>query len=195
MLFRSWPLAFTADLYGGTLSGTVSSDVDGQKVQFAAHRFDLGLLPLRGTGNAGGVQGSLSGEGEVEGHVANLFSLRGQVAFTLTDGALRAGTVSGFPLPSLSSAKARVRATVKNGLLDIPDFTLQADNTEAHLQGTITLTTPLPQSGLNLQLTAKTIGSISSPLTMLFSLLPSVPDAPGEHRASIGGSFASPMLR
>jgi type II secretion system protein N len=173
----------------------MSVDTDGQKVQFAAHRLDLSLLPLSGTVNASGVQGSLSGEGEIEGNGANLFSWQGQIAFTLTNGALREGKVSGFPLPPLSFVEGRLRATVKNGLLEIPDFTLQADNTEAQLQGMITLNMPLSKSNLNLQMTAKTGGSTSSPLTMLLSLLPSSSRAPGERQASISGSLASPILR
>jgi len=192
---RPWPLTFTAHLYGGTLNGTVSSDADGQRIQFVVHEFALSLLPLPGAVTVDGVQGSLSGEGEVEGNVASLSSLRGQVAFSLTNGALRQGKVSGFPLPPFSFVEGRLRATVKNGLLEIPDFMLHADNTEARLQGTITLNTPLPQSGLNLQLTAKITENASSPLTILLSMLPASPSAPGERRASINGSLASPILR
>ena len=192
---RPWPLTFTVDLYGGTLNGTVSLDADGQKVQFVAHRLELGLLPLPEAVTAGEVQGNLSGEGEVEGNVANLFSLRGQVSLTLADGALREGKIANFPVPSLAFIEGRLRATVKNGVLEIPDFLLHADNAEAHLQGTITMNTPLPQSGLNFQLTAKTTGNTPSPLTILLSMLPSSPNTSGERRASISGSFASPILR
>ena len=192
---RPWPLTFTAHLYGGTLSGTVSLDTDGQKVQFTAHRLDLSLLPLPETVAAGEVQGSLSGEGTIEGNGMNLFSLHGQVTVTLTEGALREGKVANFPIPPLSLVEGRLRAMVKNGLLEIPDFRLHADNTEAHLQGTITLNTPLPQSGLNLQLAVKTTGNTSSPLTILLSMLPASPNAPGERQASISGSFVSPLLR
>jgi type II secretion system protein N len=143
----------------------------------------------------GEVQGSLSGEGQIEGNSMNLFSLHGQVTLTLTEGTLREGKVANFPIPPLSFVEGRLRATVKNGLLEIPDFILHADNTEAHLQGTITLNTPLPQSGLNLQLAVKTTGNTASPLTILLSMLPASPNAPGERQASISGSFVSPILR
>jgi type II secretion system protein N len=127
--------------------------------------------------------------------VADLFSLQGQVALAVTEGGLRAGSVSGFPLPPLSSVEAQLRATVKNGLVDIADFTLRADNAEAQLHGSVSLATPLPMSALNLQMTAKTLGTTSSPLTMLISLLPAAPDASGVRRASISGSLAVPILR
>lgn len=192
---RPWPLTFTAHLYGGTLKGTVSFNAHGQRVQVTAQRVDLSLLPMPEIVSANGIQGHFSGEGEVEGDVANLFSLRGKVTLTLTEGALQTGKIANFPLPSLAFVEGRLHATVKNGLLEIPDLVLNADNTEARLQGTITLNTPLLQSGLNLQLTTKTTGNTSSPLTILLSMLPSLPNTPGERRASIGGSFTSPMLR
>ena len=195
ILGRPWPLSFTANLSGGTLSGSVTSDASEQSVQITAQRLDLRLLPFPGMAKGGEVQGLLSGEGEVRGNGADLFSWQGQVALTVTEGALRAGAVSGFPLPPLSSATAQLRATVKNGLIDIADFALQADNAEARLHGSMSLATPLPMSTLNLQMTAKAPDNAASPLTMLISLLPAAPDASGVRRASISGSLAAPILR
>ena len=65
---RLWPLSFTANLYGGTLSGTVTSDASGHSVQIAAERLDLRVLPLSGITKGGEVQGLLSGEGKVQGN-------------------------------------------------------------------------------------------------------------------------------
>jgi type II secretion system protein N len=190
-----WPLSFTANLYDGTLSGDVTADASGQTIHVTAQRLDLRLLPLPGMDKGGEVQGILSGEGEVQGQFADLFSLHGQVTLTVTDGALRAGTVSGFPLPPLSSVEAQLQGAVKNGLVDITDFTLRADNAEARLRGTLTLSTPLPMSMLNLQINAKALGTTSPPLTLLLSLLPSSPEVPGERRGSIRGSLAAPVLQ
>lgn len=195
MFGRLWPLSFSAHLYGGTLNGTVTADASGHSVQIAAQRLDLHMLPLPKINKGGEVQGQLSGEGEVRGNVADLFSLHGQVALTVTEGALRAGSVSGFPLPPLSSAEARFRATVKNGLINIADFTFRADNAEAQLYGSISLATSLPISTLNLQMTAKAPDNTASPLKMLISLLPAAPDASGVRRVSISGSLAAPILR
>ena len=195
MVGRLWPLSFTANLYGGTLSGTVTSDASGHSVQIAAQRLDLHMLPLPGINKGGEVQGLLSGEGEVRGNIANLFSLQGQVALTVTEGALGAGSVSGFPLPPLSSAESQLRATVKNGLIDIADFTFRADNAEAQLHGSMSLATPLPMSTLNFQMTAKAPDNAASPLRMLISLLPVAPDTSGVRRVSISGSLAKPILR
>jgi type II secretion system protein N len=195
MFGRPWPLSFTANLYGGTLSGSVTLDASEQSVRMTAQHLDLRLLPLPGINKGGEVHGLLSGEGEVRGNMADLFSLQGQVTLTVAEGALRAGAVSGFPLPSLSSAGAQLRATVKKGLVDIADFTLQADNVEARLSGSVLLVTPLPMSTLNLQMTAKAPDNTASPLKMLISLLPAPPDASGVRRASISGSLAAPILR
>ena len=192
---RPWPLGFTADLYGGTLSGNVTADASGQRIGVTARRLDLRLLPMPGMDKGGEVRGILSGEGEMRGQFADLLSLQGQVALTVTDGALRAGMVSGFTLPPISSVEAQLRGAVKKGLVDITDFTLRADNAEARLRGTLTLGAPLPMSALNLQINAKALGTTSPPLTLLLSLLPPSPEVPGERRASIRGSLAAPVLQ
>lgn len=192
---RPWPLSLTADLYGGTLSGSVTSEASEQNAHLAIQRLDLRLLPLPGINKGGEVQGLLSGEGEVRGNMADLFSWQGQVALTVTEGALRAGAAFGFPLPTLSSAGAQLRATIKKGQVDIADFTLQADTAEARLRGSVILVMPLPMSTLNLQLTAKAPDNIAPPLKMLISLLPAAPDASGVRRVSVSGSLAAPILR
>lgn len=192
---RPWPLSFTADLYGGTVSGSVTTEGAEHSLQLAVQRLDLGRLPIPGMTKGAGVQGLLSGEGEVRGNIADLFSLQGQVALTVTEGAVRAGLVSGFPLPALASVGAQLRATMKKSQVDISDFTLQADHAEAQLRGSVILVTPLPLSTLNLQMTAKAPDNAAAPLKMLVSLLPTAPDAAGTRRVSISGSFMAPMLR
>ena len=195
MFGRPWPLSFTAALFGGTVSGSVTSDASEQSMQLTAQRLDLRLLPFSGIAKGSEVQGLLSGEGEVRGNMADLFSLQGQVTLTVTEGALRAGAVPGFPLPILSSVGAQLRATVKKGQVDITDFTVQADNAEAQLHGSVLLATPLPMSTLSLQMTVKAPDNAASPLKMLVSLLPVAPDASGVRRVSISGSLAAPTLR
>lgn len=192
---RPWPLAFTASLFGGTVRGSMTVDASGHRVQVAAQRLDLRMLPLTGIIKTGEIQGLLSGEGEVRGNGADLFSWQGQVALTVSEGALRAGSISGISALPLSSVETQLRATMKNGLVEIADFTLQADNAEARVHGSMIMVNPLQMSTLNLQLTAKAPDNAAAPLKMLISLLPTAPDATGMRRASISGSLAAPVLR
>lgn len=192
---RPWPLAFTASLFGGSVTGSITSDASGLGVRVAAQRLDLRMLSLTGISKTGEMQGMLNGEGEVRGNGADLFSWQGQVALTVTASALRAGSLSGVLVPSLSSVETQLRATVKNGQVDIADFTLLADNAEARVHGSMIMVTPLPMSTLNLQLAAKAPNNAAAPLKMLISLLPTAPDATGMRRASISGSLAAPVFR
>jgi type II secretion system protein N len=196
-LFRShpFPLAFTADLYGGTFQGRVQQKREGGSIQFVLQRLSLEQWPFPAPWDHGRVNGRVSASGEFEGDFAALQSLQGTLHVTLTEGELKAGAIATVQVPSLQSVQAQVRATIANGRIEVSDFTLSADSTEVTLQGTIVLRAPIERSGLNLRLTAKMIGSPPPALKTLLSLLPASSNSPGERRASIAGSLAAPVVR
>jgi type II secretion system protein N len=124
-----------------------------------------------------------------------MHTLQGNFTISLTDGALRAGALNGFPIPALQAAQAHLRASLAAGRLEIAELELTADGVEASLQGVINLRTPIGRSGLELQLIAKSTGSPSPAVKTLLALLPASPSTPGERRASISGSLAAPVMR
>jgi len=192
---RPLPLAFQAELYGGTISGTIDQSTDGLKTNLAVQRLNLALLPLPLPGKTGGLKGLLTGSGDVNGDLSQLFSLKGTLELNLSDGSLQAGALGKLPVPPFQSLNGKLRTVMRDGRLNISDLTLTGDGIETRVQGTVTLSTPWPRSGLDLQLTAKTIGSPPPPLVALLSLLPVSPNMPGERRATIGGSLAAPLMR
>ena len=189
------PLTFSADLYGGTCSGTVRQEAVGVGVHFALQQMRLDLLPVPAPWRQGQVAGSLTADGEFQGNPADIQSVRGTFTLTLIGDALRAGTGARLPLPALQTVQAHLRATLAGGRLDIAELRLSADGAEAHAQGALTLRTPLTRSVLDLQLTTHITGSPPPALTSLLSLLPAVPGTTGERRASITGSLAAPVVR
>ena len=192
---RPLPLAFQADLYGGTISGTVKQSTEGLKTHLVVQRLNLALLPLPLPGKPGGLKGFLTGSGDVSGDLSQVFSLKGALELNLSEGALSAGVLGKVPVPPFQSLQGKLRTVIRDGRLNISDLVLTGDGIEARVQGTLTLGTPLPRSGLDFQLTAKTIGSPPPPLVALLSLLPVSPNMPGERRATISGSLATPVMR
>src|SRR5262245_11456452 len=165
-----WPLIFNADGYNGTFSGTMRQVVGGMSAQLALQHLALDQLPLPAPWGLGRIAGRMTADGDFFGNPADLYSLQGTLTVTLTDGALRAGTVSGFPVPALQTVQAQLRASLAAGRLEISELRLSADGVEMSLQGGITLRAPVGRSGLDLQLTTKLTGSPPPALKTVLSL-------------------------
>jgi type II secretion system protein N len=190
-----WPLTFNADLYGGQVTGTLTRGGTTIDVQFALRRLTLDQVPFPAPWGQGRVMGQVSTDGTLQGNLADLNSLQGNLTLALADGVLRSGTVAMMPLPALQSAQASVRATLASGRIEVPELIVNADGVEARLQGTISLRTPLAWSALNLQLSTRVVGTPSPALASFISLLPAVPGTQGERRAAITGTFTAPVAR
>jgi type II secretion system protein N len=189
------PLTFSANLYGGTVDGTVQQEANGFAVRFNLCRLALEQWPLPAPWGQGRVAGNLTANGTLQGNLAHLASLQGTLALTLSDGAVRAGTIAWLPLPALQAVQAHVRATLTGGRLEIAELKLSADGVEAQMQGGIALRTPLLWSVLDLQLTTRVTGTLPPALASLVSLLPPVPGTAGERQASITGTLAIPAVQ
>ncbi|HKA52503.1 MAG TPA: type II secretion system protein GspN [Candidatus Binatia bacterium] len=192
---RPWPLAFQTEGYDGTCEGTLRQVIGGLSVQFALRHLALEQLALPAPWGQGRISGRVTADGDFSGNPADLYSLQGTFLATLTDGALRAGAMNGFPVPAVPTVQVRLRATLAAGRVEISELRFTADGVEASLRGGVTLRTPVARSGLDLQLTAVTTSSLPPAWKTLFSLLPGPQGPAGERRASIAGSVAAPVVR
>ena len=192
---RPWPLAFYTEGYNGACGGTLRHVIGGLSAQFALRHLALEQLSLPAPWGQGRISGRVTADGDFLGNPADLYSLQGTFLATLTDGALRAGAVNGFPVPALPTVQVRLRASLAAGRVEISELRFTADGVEASLQGGITLRTPVARSGLDLQLTAVTTSSLPPAWKALLSLLPGSQSSAGERRASISGSLAAPVVR
>lgn len=196
LLFGSpFPLSFQASLYGGTIEGTIAQQPGGLETHLTLQQLNLALLPIPPPGKPGGVKGLLTGSADLRGDFSQLFTVNGAVQLSLAEGSLQAGALGNVPVPPLPSLQGSLQTTIRDGRVTVSNLTLTSDGIEAHLQGTLTLSTPFPRSGLDLQLTTKTVGTPPPTLAVLTSLLPASPNTPGERRATISGSLAAPMMR
>ena len=190
------PLAFQADLYGGTLGGTITHGVEGFKGSFFVQRLNLALLPTPAPGKPGSLKGLLTGSGNVQGDFSQPLALQGVLELALADGALQPGALGKIPLPTFQSLHGTLRAAMQpSGRVTLSDVIVTGDGIEARLSGSLALVTPFPRSSLELQLTTKVVGAPPPTLVALVSLLPVSPHVPGERRATISGTFAAPMMR
>ena len=190
-----WPLAFEAEGYNGTVSGTLRQVIGGLSAQVTLRHLALEQLPLPAPWGQGRMSGSITADGDFLGNPADLYTLQGTLTATLADGGLRGGTLNGFPLPALQTVQGHLRASLVAGRVEIAELRLSADGVEASLQGGIIVRTPLSRSGLDLQLAAKATDSPPSALKALLALLPASQSARGERRAVIGGSLGAPVAR
>lgn len=197
-LFRKsrLPFTFSADLYGGTLTGRVGQAAGGVDVQLALHQLALERWPFPPPWGQGKVAGKLTADGAFHGDPADLRSLQGTFSATLTNGAVPAGTVAQLPLLALQAVQVHLRATLTGKQLEIAACRLVADGVEAHVRGGILLRTPLARSGLDLQLTSKIMeGAPPSALIALMSFLPASSPTTKERDVSITGSPATPVIK
>lgn len=190
---QPFPLTFSAEVFGGTVKGTLRRNASGFAAEFALHQLALDRWPF--LVSWGQVAGHVSAEGRFQGNPADLTSVHGTVSVTLTNGALQAGTIARYPLPTLQTVHGHLRATLTGGRLEIADLELTADGVRASVHGGVVLRTPLTRSILDLQLTAQITGSPPRSLTALLSLLPAAAGTKDERRASITGFLAAPVVR
>lgn len=190
------PLTFSADGYGGTLSGSVHKAATGADTQLAVRNLALEQSPLPAPWGQGGIAGTLTADGAFQGNPADSRSLQGTFSATLANGALRAGTIAKLPRLALQAGQVHLRATLTGKQLEIAECRLVADGVEAHVQGRVMLRTPLARSGLDLQLSATMMEGVPpSALTALVSFLPSSSPGARERNVSITGSPAAPIIK
>jgi type II secretion system protein N len=192
---QPFPLTYSAKLYGGTANGTLRREEAAWRAHFSVNQLALEQWPFPAPWGQGRITGHLTLDGAVQGTPDDVASWSGNITAVVEEGSLKAGNITKFPLPALQTAKARARATLKSGRLEVSDLALEADGVEAHLQGAISLRLPLEWSAIDLQLTTRQTGTPPPSLATLVSLLPAAPGAQGERRASLTGTFAAPVVR
>jgi len=190
------PLTFSANVYGGTLSGSIHRTATGLDTQFAVQNIVVEQAPLPPPWGQGGVSGNLTVEGAFQGNPADARSLQGTWSATLTNGAVRAGTIAKLPRLALQAGQVHMRATLIGKQLEIAECRLIADGVGADVQGKVMLRTPVEQSGLDLRVNAQMMeGTPPSALTALIAFLPSSSPGAKERNVLITGSAAAPIIK
>jgi type II secretion system protein N len=189
------PLAFSADMFEGTVTGVIQQTAEGIDARFMVRQLALEQWPLPLPWERGQIVGSLTANGEMRGDFARLSTLHGTMTANLTEGGLQAGRINGVRVPALRTVQAHLRATLAGERVEVGELRLHADGVEVHVEGHVMLRKPLRHSRLALQLTSRVSGSPPPALTTLVSLLRVSPTGVGERRGSISGSLAAPALR
>ena len=189
------PLTLQARGYGGTLEAVIEKREQEMRVQFSLQQLALERLPLPAPWGEGRIVGRMMGDGSLVGNLQQVASLVGPISVTITDGTVQAGPLQGFRLPSLAKIEVFGKAQLNRGQVDITTLTLKTKGLEAHLQGRLTLGSPVSRSPIDLQLIVRKTGTLSAALATLVSLLPASPTQPNERQAKISGLLGAPKVR
>ena len=197
-LFRDppLPLRLEATGYGGEGWAAIDQTADGLSVEFVLRHLALERLPLPTSRGDTPVSGRLTARGTLQGNLqdfADFATLNGSVLTQITDGVVPESTVEGIRLPALQTLAATLEAEFFQGRAVVHTGKLITDGVEAHVQGSITLRTPLAQSRLDLEFHVKKTGTPPAALASLISLLPDSAGSGG--RASITGVLGAPQVR
>jgi len=189
------PLTLQARGYRGTLEAVIQNVEQDVRLQFSLRQLALERLPFPAPWDEGRIVGRITADGRLLGNFQQMASLVGPVSVTITDGAVQAGPLQGFRLPALAGLEAFGQAQFNRGQVDIATLTLKTEGLEVHLQGSLTLRSPVSRSPIDLQLVVRKTGKPPAALATLVSLLPASPTQPGERQAKIRGLLGAPQVR
>ncbi len=190
-----FPITTAANLYGGTLEGTLdprpeSFDIDARVTGLDLSRYG-GLAHFSG----GTLRGRLNLAVALIGDRTAPTTLNGQVSLTGVGIGLEGLDVRGVVVPDLHFGQLQVGGTVTDGRVDITQ--LSGDGSEIDLAGSghLLLRDPLNTSLLNLQVTLTPTTATPQGLRMAIKLIPGE-EGPDDGRIlQISGPLGAPQLR
>ncbi len=189
---QPFPLGVRADLYGGTLDGTVDLRPDAFAVHAALANLDVARYAGLRLFMEGTLRGRIDGSLELAGNATKPTSTSGRVDLRATDLALEGGKVWGITVPDMHFPELRLEGVVKGGRLDLGDVSAHGREVTVQGSGNVLLQHPLAASLLNLDLVLTPAADLPDNLRLAFSLIPSEPGTHGERHIHLSGTLAQP---
>jgi type II secretion system protein N len=192
---RPFPLALSADLYGGSLGGTADLDPEAYDIEAKFSALDVaryaGLrLFLDGT-----LQGQVNGSVALTGNLTKPATTSGQVDLRATDVALEGGKLRGIAIPDLHFPELHLVGTIKAGRVDLSDVNARGREVTVVGTGTLLLAHPLAATLLTLDLTLTPAPDLPDNLRLSFNLIPGDPTPTGDRKIHLFGTLAQPKLK
>lgn len=187
--------AVDAELYGGTLAGTVTKDGDAIVLDLLAKDLDLAQYPLEGPTFQADMQGLLRIKAEtLRLDQADPKNSRGVLRFEATDLKLSNASVMGLTLGEATFTEAILRFDVSDGKARVKKGSFVSDLVQVQIDGDINLAVPMGRSRLRLDLSVR----LSEELDTLAGLVPnlkSARDSDGLYHMTCTGTLDRPMCR
>ncbi len=191
---QPFPLGVRADLYGGTVDGTVDLRPDGFAVRTALANVDVGRYAGLRLFMEGTLQGRVDGSIELAGNAVRPTSTSGRIDLHAADLALEGGKVQGVTVPDLHFPELRLEGTIKSGRLELGDVNARGREVTVQGTGNVLLAHPLAASLLNLDLVLTPAPDLPDNLRLALNLIPGEPGEHGERRIHLSGTIAQPRL-
>jgi type II secretion system protein N len=186
----------------GELNGSFSIKNSEFSVSYKIKNLELqklGLLPLLAGFQAAAT---VDGAGSFSGDYANLTSLDGNAALTLTQISLEPQSIAGFSVPQLSISDAVAEVKTEKGKATIKTFRLgkpnpsktgAIDDIQGAILGDITFAKQVELSQLNLKMHFTFSENILKSFVLLDALLGSGKQADGSYSFNLTGPMVAPM--
>ena len=188
-------VAFSAELWGGTIDGTFSTSTALTEVEGEAHDLDLSRFPIQNGETVLNLVGTLDAEASLSLNTEELKESKGKLRVGFSSLGLGDGSkAGGFGLPVVSFTKAEVIFEVKDGKMEVTSGDFESSELTATLSGDITLNKKLSRSRNRLELAF----SLPPNLDELARIAPEMKrarDEDGKYHAMISGTLASPSFR
>ncbi|MEO5970985.1 MAG: type II secretion system protein GspN [Bdellovibrionia bacterium] len=186
----------------GELSGSFSLKKTQFSLSYKSKKLELqklGILPY-----VAGVQvaATVDGSGTFSGDSANLSSLEGEAALTLTQISLEPQSIAGFSVPQLSVSDAIAEIKADKGKAVIKSFRIGkpspsksgvVDDIQGAIAGDITLAKQLEASQINLKLHFTFSENIMKSFVLLDALLGAGKQPDGSYSFVLTGPLMSPI--
>ena len=175
------------------IEGTIRGDLVDGTLKFDA--IDLGKFGLLSF--AGGIKGGgqLTGDIHIDGHLADLPSLAGNIDLKLKHIHLEDQNLFGFHLPDMDVNDGIINATINQGKVSMKQFVVGKGNDDLQLTltGDISLNRNINSSNLNLRAVIGLSEKVRQSIPLLDTLLGSAKQGDGKYVYKLTGSFMAPM--
>lgn len=196
-LLRGNPYAgvVEAEIYGGTALGSVVASRDGA-VRGSATMSGLSLGRygfLRSFFDEGTIGGRVSLKLDFESKGRELSKVKSDGQLQLTGGSLEGAKASGFSIPNLHFATAKLEFGLQDEKLEVKEFDAKGTELNIGATGTIGVREPVEASVLNLKATVSAGNEAPDSIKGLLAMMPKGP--PGQDQTiKIIGPLAAPKV-
>ena len=192
---RPFPLDLRADLYGGTVEGTVDLEPDAFAVRATLANVDVGRYAGLRLFTAGSPHGRVDATIELAGNAARVTTTAGRFDVRAVDLALEGADAFGLTGAGVHVPELHVSGTIKGGRLEVGEMNARGREVGVSGTGNVLLAYPLAASLLNLDVTLTPTSEFPDKLRPLLTLIPGDAAADGARHAHLSGTIAQPRLK
>jgi type II secretion system protein N len=183
---------------GGSLDGSFSMKNSNLTASFKSKKLNLGklgVLPLFANIQGSGV---LDGSGAIEGDTNVPSTLNGNIAMALSQVAIDAQSIAGFPIPKINISEIKTDVTLGQGKAILKTMQIgkpgnPSDDLTGTITGDITLGKQWASSTLNLKIKFSLSESLLKSFMLLDAILGAGKQPDGSYAFSLTGPIEAPM--